>query len=59
MRKPDKAVREQTARVALGVAALVALMLIVYAIIGRLSLSVAAGGIYAGCWAWRTSSSWA
>ncbi len=49
MRKPDKAVRQQTARVALGVAALVAVMLTVYAIIGRLSLSVALGGIYSGC----------
>ena len=49
MRKPDKAVRQQTARVALGVAALVAVMLAVYAIIGRLSLSVALGGIYSGC----------
>ncbi len=49
MRKPDKAVRQQTARVALGVAALVAVMLAVYAIIGRMSLSVALGGIYSGC----------
>ena len=49
MKKPDKAVRQQTARVALGVAALVAVMLAVYAIIGRLSLSVALGGIYSGC----------
>ena len=49
MRKPDKAVRQQTARVALGVAALVAVMLAVYAIIGRLSLSVALGSIYSGC----------
>ena len=49
MRKPDKAVRQQTARVALGVAALVAVMLAVYAILGRLSLSVALGGIYSGC----------
>ncbi len=48
MRKPDKAVREQTARVALGVAAMVALMLIVYAVIGRFSLSVALGGVYSG-----------
>lgn len=48
MRKPDKAVREQTARVALGVAALVALMLIVYAVIGRFSLKVALGGVYSG-----------
>ena len=48
MRKPDSAVLTQTARVAAGVAALVALMLIVYAIIGRLSLPVVAGGVYSG-----------
>jgi len=48
MKKPDKAVLVQTARVAIGVAALVALMLIVYAIIGRLNLSVVGGGLYAG-----------
>ena len=48
MRKPDKTVLQQTARVAMGVAALVALMLIVYAIIGRLTWNVAAGGVYAG-----------
>ncbi len=48
MRKPDGAVLTQTARVAAGVAALVALMLIVYAIIGRLSLPVVAGGVYSG-----------
>ena len=48
MRKPDGAVLKQTARVAAGVAALVALMLIVYAIIGRLSLPVVAGGLYSG-----------
>ncbi len=48
MRKPDKAVLTQTARVAAGVAALVALMLIVYAIIGRLKWPVVVGGVYAG-----------
>ena len=48
MRKPDRAVLTQTARVAAGVAALVALMLIVYAAIGRLSAPVALGGVYAG-----------
>ena len=48
MKKPDRAVRTQTARVALGVAALVALMLIVYAVIGRLSGPVVLGGVYAG-----------
>ncbi|MBR1820112.1 MAG: hypothetical protein IJ769_00665 [Clostridia bacterium] len=48
MRKPDRAVLTQTARVALGVAALVAVMLIVYAVIGRLNMSVVCGGVYAG-----------
>ena len=48
MKKPDSTVLKQTARVALGVAALVALMLIVYAIIGRLTPSVALGAVYAG-----------
>ncbi len=48
MKKPDRTVLTQTARVAAGVAALVALMLVVYAIIGRLSLPVVAGGLYAG-----------
>ena len=48
MRKPDKAVLDQTARVALGVAALVAVMLIVYALIGRLKLPVVFGALYAG-----------
>ena len=49
MRKPDKAVRQQTTRVALGVMVLVALMLVVYAVIGRLSPGVALGGAYSGC----------
>jgi len=48
MRKPDKAVLDQTARVALGVAALVAVMLIVYALIGRLKPPVVFGALYAG-----------
>ncbi|MBQ8109377.1 MAG: hypothetical protein IJ124_04330 [Clostridia bacterium] len=48
MKKPGKAVLTQTARVAVGVAALVAVMLAVYAIIGRLSVSVACGGVYSG-----------
>lgn len=48
MRKPDSTVLKQTARVALGVAALVALMLTVYAVIGRLSAAVAFGGLYSG-----------
>ena len=46
MKKPDRTVLTQTARVAAGVAALVALMLVVYAVIGRLSLSVVLGGLY-------------
>ena len=48
MRKPDKTVLEQTAHVALGVAALVAVMLIVYAAIGRLKPPVVCGALYAG-----------
>ena len=48
MRKPDSTVLKQTARVALGVAALVALMLAVYAVIGRLSAAVAFGVLYSG-----------
>ena len=48
MSKPDRTVLEQTARVALGVAALVVLMLIVYAVLGRLSVPVALGAVYAG-----------
>ena len=48
MKRPDREVRVQTARVALGVAALVALMLIVYAFIGRLTMKVVLGGVYAG-----------
>ena len=48
MKKPDGTVLTQTARVAAGVAALVALMLAVYAVIGRLSALVALGGVYSG-----------
>ena len=48
MKKPDKAVRTQTAHVGLGVAAMVALMLIVYAILGRLKPPVILGAAYAG-----------
>lgn len=48
MRKPDRAVLTQTAHVALGVAAMVAVMLVVYAVLGRFSLSVLGGGLYAG-----------
>lgn len=46
--KPDTAVRRETARVAAGVFALVAVMLIVYAVIGRFSLPVLLGGVYTG-----------
>lgn len=48
MKKPDKAVRTQTAHVALGVAAMVAVMLVVYAILGRLKAPVILGAAYAG-----------
>ena len=48
MRKPDRAVLTQTAHMALGVAAMVAVMLAVYAVLGRFSLSVLGGGLYAG-----------
>ncbi len=48
MKKPDSTVLNQTARVALGVAVLVALMLAVYAVIGRLSAAVVCGGLYSG-----------
>ena len=48
MKKPDKAVRTQTAHVALGVIALVGLMLVVYVILGRLKAPVILGAVYAG-----------
>lgn len=48
MKKPEKAVLTQTARVAAGVAIMVALMLIVYAVVGRLTMSVVLGGVYSG-----------
>ena len=48
MKKPDRTVLAQTGRVALGVAAMVAVMLVVYAIIGRLSPSVVLGALYSG-----------
>lgn len=48
MRKPDKTVLGQTARVALGVIAMVAVMLAIYAILGKLRLPVVLGGVYAG-----------
>ena len=48
MKKPDRAIRVQTGRLALGVAAMVAAMLIVYAVIGKLTGAVALGALYAG-----------
>ena len=46
--KPDTAVRRETARVAAGVFALVAVMLIVFAVMGKFSVPVLLGGIYTG-----------
>lgn len=46
--KPDSAVRRETARVAAGVFGLVAVMLAVYAVIGRFSVPVLLGGVYTG-----------
>lgn len=46
--KPDSAVRRETARVAAGVFALVAAMLLIYAIIGKFSPPVLLGGVYTG-----------
>lgn len=46
--KPDSAVRRETARVAAGVFALVAVMLAVYAIIGKFSVPALLGGVYTG-----------
>ena len=48
MKKPDNAVLTQTARVALGVAILVAVMLAIYAIIGKLKPPVVFGALYSG-----------
>ena len=48
MKKPDRAVLAQTGRVALGVAAMIAVMLVVYAIIGRLKPPVVFGALYSG-----------
>ena len=44
MKKPDRAVLEQTGRVAAGVAAMVLVMLAVYAVIGRLKPPVVRPG---------------
>ena len=46
--RPDRAVKRETLRVAAGVFALVAVMLAVYAVLGKLTASVALGGIYTG-----------
>ena len=46
--KPDSAVRRETARVAAGVFALVAVMLAVYAVIGKFSAPALLGGVYTG-----------
>ena len=46
--KPDYAVRRETARVAAGVFALVAVMLAVYAVIGKFSVPALLGGVYTG-----------
>ncbi len=46
--KPDSAVRRETARVAAGVFALVAVMLAVYAVIGKFSVPALLGGVYTG-----------
>ncbi len=46
--KPDSAVRRETARVATGVFALVAVMLAVYAVIGKFSVPALLGGVYTG-----------
>ena len=48
MKKPDNAVLTQTARVALGVAIMVAVMLGVYAVIGKLKPPVVFGALYSG-----------
>ena len=48
MRKPDRAVLVQTAHLALGVAVMIAVMLIVYAVIGKLTGAVILGAVYAG-----------
>ena len=48
MKRPDQAVLRQTRNVALCVLVLVAVMLVVYAVIGKLTASVALGGLYSG-----------
>ena len=46
--KPDNAVRRETARVAIGVFLMVALMLLVYGLMGKFSVNVLLGGLYTG-----------
>lgn len=46
--KPESAVRRETVRVAAGVFALVAAMLIAYAVAGKFSAPVLLGGVYTG-----------
>lgn len=46
--KPDREVLRQTGRIAAGVAVLVALMIAVYAILGRFHIGVLLGGVYTG-----------
>ena len=46
--KPDRMVARQTGRLAAGVAILVAVMLAVYAILGRFSPAVLGGGLFTG-----------
>lgn len=48
MKKPDKSVLTQTGRVALGVAVMVAVMLAVYAVLGKLKPPVVFGALYSG-----------
>lgn len=48
MKKPDSAILVQTGRLALGVAAMIAVMLIVYAAVGKLTGAVVLGAVYAG-----------
>lgn len=46
--KPDREVLRQTGRIAAGVAVLVALMIAVYAILGRFHIGALLGGVYTG-----------
>lgn len=46
--KPQKAVIRETMRIAAGVYALVAVMILIYAIVGKFSVSALLGGVYTG-----------